>query len=209
MNFRCWSVILRCKMSPEVTPTNQLRNSVEQSSWEANLFPGSQEIPRILWYLQVHYHIHKRPPPVSFLSQINAVHVPCPTFWRSILILSSHLCLILPDGLFPSVFPTKTLYTPLLSPMCAMCPTHLIHLDFITRIIFGEEYRSLSSSLCSLLHSPVTSSPVGLDILLGTLFSNALILHSFLSVSNKVSCPYKTTVKFIRGYFKKFPHFIF
>jgi hypothetical protein len=27
----------------------------------------------------------------------------------------------------------------------------------ITRIIFGDEYRSLSSSLCSLLHSPVTS----------------------------------------------------
>jgi hypothetical protein len=29
----------------------------------------------------------------------------------------------------------------------------------ITRIIFGNEYISLSSSLCSLLHSPVTSSP--------------------------------------------------
>jgi hypothetical protein len=28
----------------------------------------------------------------------------------------------------------------------------------ITRIIFVEEYRSFSSSLCSFLHSPVTSS---------------------------------------------------
>jgi hypothetical protein len=28
----------------------------------------------------------------------------------------------------------------------------------ITRIIFGDEYRSLSSSLCSFLHSPVASS---------------------------------------------------
>ena len=31
----------------------------------------------------------------------------------------------------------------------------------ITQIIFGEQYRSLSSSLCSFLHSSVTSSPLG------------------------------------------------
>jgi len=34
----------------------------------------------------------------------------------------------------------------------------LIFLDFITRTVLGEEYRSLSSSLCSFLHSTVTSS---------------------------------------------------
>jgi hypothetical protein len=38
----------------------------------------------------------------------------------------------------------------------------------ITRIIFGDEYRSLSSSLCSLLHSPVASSLLGKDCALQT-----------------------------------------
>jgi len=38
-----------------------------------------------------------------------------PTSWRSIVILSSLLRRGLPSDLFPSGFPTKTLYTPLLS----------------------------------------------------------------------------------------------
>jgi hypothetical protein len=66
----------------------------------------------------------------------------------------------------------------------------------ITRIIFGDEYRSLSSSLCSLLHSPVTSSLLGPNILLSTLFSNTLSLCSSLSVRDQVSHPYKTTGKY-------------
>jgi hypothetical protein len=39
---------------------------------------------------------------------------------------------------FLSGFPTKTLYTPLLSPIRAACPIQLIFLDFITRIILRE-----------------------------------------------------------------------
>ena len=116
--------------------------------------------------------------------------------WRSVLI-SSHLCLGLPSGLCPSCFPTKTLYAPLLTPTLASCSAHLILLHSITQIIFGEEYRSLSSSLCSFLHSLVTSSLYSPNILLCTQLSNTLSLHSSLSVSDQVSHLYKTTGKII------------
>jgi hypothetical protein len=55
----------------------------------------------------------------------------------------------------------------------------------ITRIIFDDEYRSWSSSLCSLLHFPVTSSFLGPNILLSTLFSSTLSLCSSLSTSEQ------------------------
>ena len=70
---------------------------------------------------------------------------PNPCSWRSILILSFHLRLVLPSGFFTSGYLTTTLYTLLLSPIRATCPTNLILLDFITRTILGEEYRSFSS----------------------------------------------------------------
>ena len=69
--------------------------------------------------------------PVPIGSQINPVQVPHPTSWSSILILSSHLRLGLSNGLFPSDFPTKTLYTPLLSPIRATCLAHIIFHDLV------------------------------------------------------------------------------
>ena len=94
-----------------------------------------------------------------------------PTSCRCIL-LSSHLRLGLQSRSFPSGFPIKNLYKPRLSPIHAICPTHLILLDLIVRTISGEEYRSLSSSLCSFLHSPFPSSLLDPNFLLNTLSSS-------------------------------------
>ena len=49
-----------------------------------------------------------------------------------------HLRLVLLSCLFPKGFPTRILYTSLLSPMRATCPTHLNFLDLVTRKILGE-----------------------------------------------------------------------
>ena len=113
------------------------RHSRPLTSWEANWFAASQEIPRISRNPKVHYRTHKLPPTVSILGQPNPVHIP-----------TSHLLEIHPNIIhpstprspqwfFPSGFPTNTLYTPLSSSIRATCPANLILLDFITHTILG------------------------------------------------------------------------
>ena len=143
---------------------------VQSPSWEANWF-AAKEILRISRNPKVHYSTHKPPPLVSFLGQPNPVHIP-----------TSHLLEIHPNITHPSTprsphwslslqFPHQHPIHPLSSPIRATCPAYLILLDFITRTILGEVYKSFSSSLCNLLQSPVTSSLIdsalkGYDILL-------------------------------------------
>ena len=175
-----------------------LTYSMAQSpSWEANLFAASQEIPRISRNPKAHYRTHKRPPTVSILGQPNPVHIP--TF---------HLLEMHPNIIHPSTprspqwspslrFPHQDPIRPLSSPIHTTCPANLILLDFITRTILGEEYNSFSPSLCSLLHSPVTLSLLGPNILLNTIFSNTLSFLSSRNVSDQVLHPYKSTGKIV------------
>jgi len=117
--------------------------------------------------------------------------------------LSSHLCLHLPSGLFPSSFPTIFLYTPLHSPICTTCPAHPILLDLITRTILGEEYRSRSYSLCSFLHSHYLV-PLRPKYFPQQPFLKHPQPTSSLIVSDQVSHPYKTTGKIIVLYIRIF-----
>jgi hypothetical protein len=64
---------------------------------------------------------------------------PHSTSLRSTLILSTHICLCLPSGLFPPGFPTKILHAVLVSPIHSTFPAHLILLDLLILTILGEE----------------------------------------------------------------------
>ena len=162
-----------------------------------NRFSASQEIPRILWDPKVHYRLHKWQTPVPILSHIDPFHIPTSLF------LKIYLNIILPSmpgfskcslsRRFPHQNPVYT--SPL--TLHATCPAHRILLDFITRTILGEVYRSLSSSLCIFIHFPVISSLLSPNILLNTLFSNTLSLGSLLNVRDQVSHRYNTTGKII------------
>jgi len=70
---------------------------------------------------------------------------------------------------FPSDFPTKILYMYIIYPMRTTCNAYLISLDFIAVITFREAYILRSTSLCSLLQPPATSSLLGPNKFFSTL----------------------------------------
>ena len=89
----------------------------------ANLFIEERNSP-LFWNPKVHYRTHKCPPPVPILSQLHQPPKPPPTSWMSVLMLSAHLRLVLPNGLLPSGFPIRALCTPLPSAIRTTCRAH-------------------------------------------------------------------------------------
>ena len=76
--------------------------------------------------------IHKSPPPVPKLSQVNSAHVPIPLLEDQFnIIVSSTLG---SSRWFLSLrFPAKILYASFLTPIRVTCPAQLILLDLITQ----------------------------------------------------------------------------
>ena len=106
-------------------------------SLEANQFSASQEIPRILWDPKVHYHIHKCPPPVPILSQLNSEHTLISHF------LKIHLNIILsstpasPKWCLSLRLPHQNLVYA--SPLPSPYALHALPISFFT-ILSPEQY---------------------------------------------------------------------
>jgi hypothetical protein len=106
---------------------------------------ASQEIPRIVWNPKDPYCIRKYPPSDPILSQIDPFHA------RPTHVLKIHFHITLPSTYsccqcspflgFPPPKPCT-----LLSPVRATCPTHLILLDLITRMLFVMECKAQRST---------------------------------------------------------------
>jgi hypothetical protein len=140
------------------------------SPWEAASCVATHEFPNNLWNPKVHYRVHKIPQLVSVLSQISPYHLILTL--RSILILSTHLCRVLPSGLFWHFHHYPVCIS--LFPIHATCPADLILLDLIILFMVDEEYKLWSRWICSFLQLSAISSVSSPSVLPNTLFSNTL-----------------------------------
>jgi hypothetical protein len=101
---------------------------------------AGQEIPDIWW--NHFFNEQKKEPAIGLYVEPVEYNADPHNLFHTIM-LSSHICLILPSGQMVSYsdFSTRILYILLISRMHAICSTHLIILDLINLMICGEEYK--------------------------------------------------------------------
>lgn len=110
-------------------------------SWDAKSRSVSKEIPSLPVFTkpEVQRRVHKSTSRVPALNHANPSVPSQHIHLLRIYVLSSHLCIRLPSGFFPLVFPTKILYEFLIYSMRAIISINPILLDLITLIIRREE----------------------------------------------------------------------
>jgi hypothetical protein len=115
-------------------------------SWEASSLSVSLNISRLLWNLNVRYHVHKNPPMPPFLRQMNAVRILRAHLYN----INFNIILSSTSGLFPSVFRSKLCMHFSISHSCYMFrtpyPPRFINPDSI-RWIVAPLYASFPSLL--------------------------------------------------------------
>ena len=138
---------------------------------------------------EVHYRPYTISPSIPILSKIYPVLSITTISLKTILILSSHLLLSLPKGLFP------LMASPLKLSMRLWIFQYVLHVLPISlvSIMLGNEYNACNSVLRKFLHSPAISSLLAPNIFLSNLLSNTSSLFSSLKVRDQVSQPYNTT----------------
>ena len=97
-----------------------------ESFLRSHLFSASQEIPHILWNPKVHYRIHKCPPPIPILSQLDPVHTPTSHFLNIHFNINHIYIWVFQEVTFPQVSQLKPCIR-LFSPPYAL---HAPHISF-------------------------------------------------------------------------------
>ena len=128
-----------------------LLHTAQSFLWSCPVHSNSRNFPHFT-YPEGSLPIHKYPTPVPILSQINSIHKTISHF------LKINLNIILPSAtgflklLLSLRFPQQKPVYPSPLPIHFTYQNHLFYIFIITTLLF-EQYRKLSSSLCSSLHS--------------------------------------------------------